>query len=214
VNKEIIGSVKKNRRGEIYIITLSDGTVFDADIMTVAKYGLYKGTAITADEEDKILNEAAVSLAKNYALNLLDRKMYTASELKKKLLQRKYGDRQISSVLSDLQKSGLIDDTRYAELYFASLLRQKKYSFREIRKKMLNKGLNPELVEKTLGEEEASDICQTGIIRKLAEKKWYSLAHREKDKRKIREKTFQFLARKGFDFDKINVVLADLENKE
>jgi regulatory protein len=214
MDKKITGSERKNRRQDVYTIILSDGTAFDADIMTVAKYGLYKGAVIAAGEEEKILHAASVSLAKNYALNLLDRKMYTESELRKKLRGKKYGERQISSVLSDLRKSGIVDDARYAELYFASLLRRKKYSLREIRKKMLNKGLNAELVEEALGGEEVSELYQAGIIRKLAEKKWFSLSKDEKDKRKIKEKTFQFLARKGFDFDKINFVLAELEKEE
>lgn len=90
--------------------------------------------------------------AYNYALFLLNLHLRTEGELRNKMTERGYVSKVIDAVLEQLLTERFVDDERYTEMYLENLKKYKDYGFYMIKKKLTERRLPKELIERKLTE--------------------------------------------------------------
>lgn len=145
--------------------------------------------------------------AYEYALDLLAARAYTVRNLRRKLVQREFAAEEVERAVARLVESGLLDDRKYAAEYARQKIVVGGSSVRRVRQELARKGIDAESVGgavDALLEEEPVD--QEAAIERLAVKKLRSMG--DLDATAKRRRVFGFLARKGYEIDDINRVLA------
>ncbi len=117
---------------------------------------------------------------------------------------------EIEIIIAKHKKSGVINDTSYAEMKVASLRRSGK-SARYIMQFLRQKGVDADLIEQALvpqEDEDPQDIEKAAAV-KLARRRRLGPFRKEgvKDDPKLRSKEFATLVRAGFSFDVAKKVL-------
>lgn len=119
--------------------------------------------------------------AYNYAIYLLGLKLRTEGEIKEKLRVKGYPILVIDEVVHQLAENRYLDDQRYAEVYLDNLKKYKTFGYYGIKKKLMEKRLPSEIIERVLeegfGEEEERKIAKRFLIKQ-----------KETDKQKLAQK--------------------------
>jgi regulatory protein len=132
-----------------------------------------------------------------YALFLLNLSMRTEGELREKMRQRGYTSFVINEVINNLLQENYLNDANYAEVFINSMKNYKTWGRFMIQKKMYEKKLPQELINKSLNifltnqeEEEIAIRFLTKLYSDLSEIR--SLAYDEKQalKRKLLSRGF------------------------
>ncbi|MFR1832397.1 MAG: regulatory protein RecX [Lachnospiraceae bacterium] len=169
----------------------------------IRKFQIEEGTVLDEDTFEKLM-EALCLRARERALHLLEVSDKTESELRARLKRDGYPDPAIESAVSMTLKFHYVDDEAYGSRYVQSHRCRK--SRRQILNSLLQKGIDKELAQQLLENEE---IDETSQIRELLEKKglWGRTLER-----KEYEKTVGMLARRGYSFEVIHSVMADMQD--
>ncbi len=194
---------KRKNRYNLYI----NGEFFEGlDQNTVAIHKLYEGKILTEEEIEKIRETEVREKLHDRVINLISKFPKTEFELKRYIKRKGYSDEIAEKEIRRLKKYDLIDDKKYAKRYVES---NRKYSKRMLRKKMFKKGIDRKIIDDVLNRPEI-DKKEEKILLKVAKKKLNRLKKDEDKKRKL----FQYLARKGFDFEDIYDIVDKLLEKE
>jgi regulatory protein len=105
-----------------------------------------------------------------HAVKLLNLRMHTTQELRRKLLLRKYNKTYIEQVLARLAELKVLDDARFAEVFLDNLIRYKTYGFYGLKMKLLQRGISSTLAERLLSEQ-LDLAAETKIAQRLIAKK-------------------------------------------
>lgn len=157
----------------------------------VRKLGLQEQTVISREKYDEIIYEILGTRAKKRAMFLLERMDRTEHQLRDKLMQNGYPAVCVDLAIDYVKKYHYIDDLRYATNYIS--YQQKRKSRQKLKIDLLTKGIYKNVIEQAL--DEAFDSDEQIKIRQLLEKKHYD--PKECD-RKEKQKTYQYLMRRGF----------------
>ncbi len=90
--------------------------------------------------------------AYEYAVFLLSLKLRTIGEMLKKMQDRGYSQAVIEKTVDELKSHKYLDDDRYAEIYLENLKTYRNFGFYGIKKKLMEKKLPMQLVEKLMAE--------------------------------------------------------------
>lgn len=126
--------------------------------------------------------------AKERAVRYLVLALRTQSEVENKLRKLKVNDEIIFQVVEYLKDIGYIDDLKYVDAYLRQCISIPKYSVYEIKMKLLQKGIDKELLQKKL-----SKFNSKNYEKKLVEK---LLNGKLKNMEPIKQKAY--LYRRGF----------------
>ncbi|RHF97431.1 regulatory protein RecX [Roseburia sp. AM23-20] len=157
----------------------------------VRKLGLQEQTVISREKYDEIIYEILGTRAKKRAMFLLEQMDRTEHQLRDKLMQNGYPAVCVDLAIDYVKKYHYIDDLRYATNYIS--YQQKRKSRQKLKIDLLTKGIDKNVIEQAL--DEAFDSDEQIKIRQLLEKKHYD--PKECD-RKEKQKTYQYLMRRGF----------------
>lgn len=169
----------------------------------IRKYRIEEGEKLE-QETLELLLQTLCSRARERTLHLLEFSDKTEAELRARLKREGYPEPAIESALSMALRFRYVDDESYGARYAESRSRHK--SKRQILNGMLQKGIDKELAEEIL---EQQDIDEKGQVQALLEKKGY---WGRKLDRKERDKAAGMLARRGYSFDVIYSVMGDMED--
>lgn len=164
-------------------------------------YNIFVGEEMPNEVFDKISDEILLKRAKLRAMNLLAKKDYTEKNIRKKLEDGYYNEKQIEDTIDYLKSYGYIDDRRYAENYFSVYIQVEPKN--KIIRKLVEKGLAKEFIESFVDEiyEKESDLThvpnETEIGIKLLKKKKYDVKNSLSD----RHKAYGYLLRNGISHD-------------
>ena len=157
----------------------------------VRKLGLEEQTVISREKYDEIIYEILGTRAKKRAMFLLERMDRTEHQLRDKLMQNGYPAVCVDLAIDYVKKYHYIDDLRYATNYIS--YQQKRKSRQKLKIDLLTKGIDKNVIEQAL--DEAFDSDEQIKIRQLLEKKHYDPMECD---RKEKQKTYQYLMRRGF----------------
>ena len=192
------------RRKDLFNVQFNDEEKIQVSASAISRFDLYAGKELKQSQMTELVSASQISSLKTYCFAILARKMYTVSEIENKLRQKTKNPNYIESIINDLKKLKLLDDTDYAEVYIRSMKSKKKYSWKEIRFRLYQKGitLDPENINneeiETYEFETALGLVGKKINLDSAPDKYL----------KERKKIFDYLFRKGFSMEIINRVLS------
>ena len=132
-------------------------------------------------------------------------KKRTAEEVRKKCLTLKYEENYIEEVIEYLKEAKYIDDEIYIEKYINDIKKLKHVSIAQIRNDLIRRGVDSDLVENMLSDDEICEYELESAIY-LATKKIKSGDDIEKVKR--------FLINKGYSYSNVLKAIDNLENIE
>ncbi len=167
--------------------------------------GLRVGQTITPERLEEIAGAETRRRAGEDALRLLSFRVRSEKEIADRLARRGYETDVIDETLASLRRIGYIDDAQFAQTWVEA--RGKTRGRRALAHELRQKGVADDLAARTLHEAK-TDETEQAAARAVAVKR---VGERPADaSREARAKLSAFLQRRGFDWDVIRPVLADL----
>lgn len=169
---------------------------------TYAEFYLYVDKEINNEELQAILEYDKLFAAKNYAINLLTKKLYLTPEIKSKI-QSKYhlSEEAISKIIEELTSSKLLDDQEYIYLYIDTC-NQKNWSFERIKYELKQKEVDSTTLNQLVSDYD-EELLKAERAHQILVKK-----HRTKNYQKLNESVRNGLRVLGYQSEIINHVCA------
>lgn len=199
-----ITEIKKVGKGERYKLYL-DGQyagVYEAEIL--ARHNLKSGDSYEEDFFKSLEIENGDYACFNRGLAAIEKSMKSEKMLKSYLKEKGYPTTCINKAVDKLKEYGYIDDDAFVESFIASYSSSK--SKRKMKYDLLSKGINEDIIENKL--ESIEDEDERAKCMKFALK---YMKNREFDL-KNKQKLYNHLAGKGFDYDDISYSWEALKN--
>lgn len=160
----------------------------------IRRYKLEEGMELTKEQYMRIIDETIFRRAKQKALAILKRMDRTEYELRQKLRQAEYSDEIINRTMNYINQYHYVDDERFVENYI--LYKKGVKSIKQIRMELIQKGIEREMIDSFMVEE---DMDEKAIIRAIRKK----TQDVESLSREQKGKLAAYLYRKGFTQDLI-----------
>lgn len=190
---DIKEQTKDNKRVSVFI---DNKFAFGITKIDAIYYRLKINDEISQEKYNKIIEENIFIKARDKALKLLGIRARSRKEIEDKL-KADYSSEVIERVLSLMDKYGYTDDEKFAKAYADDKFKLKGWSNRRIAFELKKKGVSDKIINNLLAE---SNYDTASAIEKL-------LLKRLKGKTNIdfkeKQKQFNYLASKGYEFDEI-----------
>ncbi|KAL8142154.1 hypothetical protein V2J09_015186 [Rumex salicifolius] len=179
--------------------------------------------SISAKGELRVQDSKTKTDAAKKAVELLAGRAFSAMELRKKLLAKRFPSNIIDAVLCDLQERGMLNDSLYAEAYSRSRWSSSSWGPRRIKQALYMKGVHQVDAEKAVKAvfeegEEGDQHLRLGMSKSSldqlymhATKQWLKSQDATWDTRKGR--MIRWLQYRGFDWSVVGVILKKLESQ-
>jgi len=210
----VINLKRKKRTKEWYFIYLDDEREILSYIDFIIKFKIKTGKQLTQEQIDEIKSSSELIFAKEIAYKFLSSKPRTQKEVEERLRQKGVNENIISRVVEEIKNYGFINDLEYARSFVFDRARSKTVGKFALKQALLAKGISNEIIDQVLSEREnvvdEFEIALALANRKLKQIK--SSKKKKRDKNEQKRKIYEFLARRGFDWDVINSVIRRIFN--
>jgi regulatory protein len=202
---QILEQKRAPNRRNIYL----DGVfAFGCNVTVVARFRLRIGLELSAEEVEQIQHGEVRQECFDAGLRLIQQRHHSTAEVQRKLARRQqWGEPVIQSVLADLQRLGYLDDARFAGARAASAAGHKRFGRRRALGELLRSGVPAALASAAI-ESVYGQLDSTSIARSLALK--HAARLRRLDPVVARRRLVGMLQRRGFDYDSIAPVVAEV----
>ena len=194
---------RPNRRN----IHLDGAFAFGCNVNVVARFRLREGMSLSDEQVREIEIGEVKQEALDAGLRLLQSRLQSSSEMRRKLMRKEYGATIVEAVIADLTRLGYLDDARFAKTKALSAAQHKQHGRRRAKVELLKSGVSGEVADRAL-----ADVYETtdtmAVARELARKQ----APRLKKLEPIvaRRRLVGMLQRRGFDYDDIKPVVDEV----
>ena len=179
------------RRPGHRLLRLGDGSSVKVPTALFKQRPLQANAVFDADDYYRQLEALAPKAALEQAVTMLEQRDRSRQEILDKLTQAGYSQQAASYACDKLSQAGYLDDRRYAQDTLARL--GKRYGVIRLKNELRRKGIDEELIEELLSEQEHGDQLAAAIAQ--AQKALRSAA-RNPDT--CYQKAYAALARRGF----------------
>ncbi len=205
VHEKLITKIEMQKKNKERVSIFIEGDyAFSCSAELVYTHGLRANNAVNIEKLTEIVCEDNYLKCKNEALRLIERSYKTEKEVFDKLLKREYEEKTIARVIEFLKSYNFLNDEQYVSLYIKEKI--KAQGKNKIKYSLLKKGIHEVLLEEKLME--VDNVLEITTAISLAEKRYKILLKSERENRKIYNKLWEYLMRKGYDKEIINEVLA------
>jgi regulatory protein len=173
---------------------------------TILKYGLAAGDGVSEAELNDIREFDEYLYGKKAAMDYLSYRIRTNAEIRKKLRSKKLSESAIERVIGHLVDLGLLNDEEFAKQLITEKIKRKPIGRRLLKQKLFEKGV-PAVTGELVMERIFSEINEKDLALWNFTKYYKKVKDLEISERK--SKVFDYLARKGFDFDIVNEVIRE-----
>jgi len=191
---------------EVFLLQLDNKQVFHIPYSVFEKYSLSKNLELSNEMYNILYEYEKYFQAKSAALSYLSYGLKSSKELKE-YLAKKYSTSIQEKVAEQFIKTGLIDDLYYAKAFTRDKLKLNHYGPRRIQMELKKKGIDEAFIDETLKEVSKEILIETAYEASI--KKINSLKNKSNFQKK--QKIYQFLSYKGFDYDTIMSVWSKLQ---
>lgn len=186
------------KRTDRFSIFLDNKYSFSLSESELIELNLKVGQDLEETDLEKISGDVQFGNAKNGCYRLLSYRARSVGEIRDYLVRKKYDSEIIDKTINYLITKDLLNDETFAKQWVESRVSNKKSSIRQIKNELRQKKVSSEIINKVLEDE---SIDEVKLIKDLIEKK------RTQPKYEDDLKLIQFLARRGFNYDKILIAL-------
>ena len=200
----IVTQLSELSRGR-YRVYVENGIAFVLYRGELKRLGIREGEEIPEESLREIQEEILPKRAKKRAMNLLQRRDYTAAGLREKLRDGDYPEASIEEAIAYVESYGYIDDLRYARDFILYHLDRKSRT--RIEQDLQRKGIDRKLTQQVFIEleEEGTRQDEETMIRALLQKKKYDAKMASMQEK---QRMYAFLYRRGFHSEAINRALS------
>jgi len=190
---------KNGKRVNVYL----DGVFgFGIDLDNLVLSHIKIGTELTDEEVTKIVRKAEFQKTLDKLLRFATFRHRSEKEIDDYLKRKKVHESMWSDLFEKLKYFEMLDDAKFAKWWVDQRLAFKKISTRVLKLELGKKGIDKNIIEDVLAE---TPVDEEKMARELLEKrayKWEGL-----DPKVAKQKKFQYLAGKGFDWETIEKVV-------
>lgn len=197
-----------SQKGNNVVISFDDGEFLTLDRRIVLDNGLRKNDVIDEKKREQLVSDSSFLKAKDSAFRLLGRRHHSVSELRIKLVKKRYSNEIITKILDDLKSRNVLDDERFAECWVEERSIKKKVGINKLKVELFKKGISRNTVEKILASVDKESSYENAY--QLAIKKNEFMIRRGDDSKKRKSKVFNFLSSRGYESDIIMKVLNNI----
>jgi regulatory protein len=194
-----ISAQKRNpQRVNIY---LDDEFAFGLSRIVAA--WLYVGQELDQEKVAALQLDDTQEAAYQHALNFLSYRSRTESEVRVYLRKRGLEESNIQAVLERLQRSGLLNDQRFAQDWVENRSEYRPRGRRALQYELRQKGITEEAIQAAVSDTDEEELAYQAALKKaghLRTKGWLE----------FRQKMYAFLSRRGFSYEISNPVIARL----
>ncbi len=148
--------------------------------------GEEKITALKAEDE----REAAYQRA----LNWIDYRPHSVTEIHQKLERQGVSQETISNVMDRLERSDLVNDAVFAQNWVENRAEMRPRSRRALAFELRKRGIQPEIIEQSIATVDDDDLAY-----QAAQRQAHKLSHL--DWKDFRQKMLRHLAQRGFNYE-------------
>ena len=211
-----------SRRTHRFNVYLDGQFAFGADEDLVVDRRLIVGKEVSKEELEKLIWEAEVGKLMDRVYVLFDRRARSEKEVrdylnnlsfKRKVKdQDEISDQAIELVVENLKRKGLLNDLEFAKAWLES--RSKKKGIQVIKSELFKKGISREVIDEVLHwySEHGAGDSQGQVAEKLLIKRLPRL--RMLSEMEQKKKAYEFLMRRGFDYDLVKSIVEKVLKKE
>ena len=189
-----ITAIEPRRKG-LSALFIDGELAFKLDTETLLAYRFDVGREITDEQLKEVVDASAQKRCKDKAMWLLSYRDYSKKELFDKL-KKDFGENAAEASVLRCEELGLLDDGRFARRYSADLFNLKHLSKNGVKQKLLQKGIDRDLIDEVL---EEFDVDEEEQIKEIIEKKYARVLSDEKGRRRA----FAALQRMGYSYSVI-----------
>ena len=193
----------KPQKGHLVTVTLENGNTFTVSAELALEKGIKQGAPFDESGLDTLLRDSHRRRAKSRALWYLSRTDCSKGQMLEKLRRAGFPEDACAYTVSRLIDADLINDERFAARVAENLSRR-SCSPRQIKAKLTEKRISPDLAAATVEGMEVDTLAQ---IRKLVSQKYLSRLKNPDKKHTV----FPALARRGFAAGDIITVLREFD---
>ena len=186
-----------------YNVFVNDKFSFSLDEVQLVNSGLKKGKVLSSEEYLSQKNDS--DFGKNYvrALDLISRRIRSEKEIRDYGFKKKWSENATEKVIERLYERGYLNDEKFAESFVDARANLRNFSKRKIEIELIKKGIEKEIREQILCENENFDESES--LKNMVAKKWNRY---END-----QKLIAYLARQGFNFDDIKNAIKEFREE-
>ncbi len=186
-----LGSGRRRERK----VTIDGGRTLTITEETFLCFNLFDGQTVDPERLREMEVADGVVRAMVEAHRLIDHRMRTRRELVVKLKSRDRSEDVIEEVIGRLEKSGLIDDGRFARLWIDERLRTRPVGLALLRRELRQKGIDAETIDTALEEREDGEGESERAYEALRRQ---SHRYARLDREVAQRRMVGFLGRRGF----------------
>ncbi len=203
---------KKNPKR--FSIFLDGEFAFGADEDLVVDKRLVVGKIIEKDQLDKLLFEAEVGKLMERMYRLFSIRQRSEREVRNYFrIKRKeeVSDLAIELLIEKLKQKGLINDLEFAKSWVMARRKSKQKGIKALKAELFQKGIAREIVEEVVSGQGTGD-SEEELAKIALEKKmrvWQNLPPM-----KLKKKAYEFLMRRGFEYEVVRSIVEKVIGKE
>ena len=192
---------------EVFLLQLDNKQVFHIPYSVFEKYSLSKNLELSNEMYNILYEYEKYFQAKSAALSYLSYGLKSSKEVKDYLAKKKYSTSIQEKVVEQFIKTGLIDDLYYAKAFTRDKLKLNHYGPIRIQMELKKKGIDEAFIDETLKEVSKEILIETAYEASI--KKIHSLKNKSNFQKK--QKIYQFLSYKGFDFINSSIIIGSFK---
>jgi len=197
----------QSRNRSRFSIFLDGEFALGVDGELLAERGLKEGDTLTEEEVEALRQADERKRIKLQAYRYLANRDHSEKELATKLRKKGYSREAIAWVLEFLRQYNLVNDRAFASVFARERVLQKPMGRRLLTAELRSRGISDTIIDEVVSAV-FSEWPESELARQLAEKKARSL--RELPPAKARKRLADFLLRRGFSWETVREVLAEL----
>ncbi len=205
-----VESQKKNPKR--FSVFLDNEFAFGADEDLIVNRRLVVGKIISPEDLDTILFEAEVGKLMEKMYRLWSIRQRSEKEVRDylRVKNKDISKLTIDALVERLKKKSMLNDLEFARAWTEARRRTKQKGIRAIKLELFQKGINREIIEEVVSGE--SPVSEEELAKQALEKKirvWRNLEPLE-----FKKKAYDFLMRRGFEYEVVKRAVEKLEKKE
>ena len=196
---------KQKKRKDRFNVYANDEFVCGLSEDTIIDEALAIGQEIDQKEIEKLVEKDQSSKAFDKAIRFLGYRARTEKEVKDKLLVKEFDEKVIKKTIGKLKEMDYLSDIEFTQAWVKDRINIKPEGKKLLQIELRQKGIEEKMAKEQL-EKLVDDKTETTMAKKAlnkALKQYNKLPSREK-----RQKITAYLARRGFDWQTINMLLS------
>jgi regulatory protein len=189
----VVTALRATRRGGV-ALHVDDEYVCVVGESLVARWRLFKGRELTADDVAEIKAAASAERVTGDAYRLLGHRARSREELRRRLVAKEHDEAAVDEALQRLTADGFLDDAAFARSYVADKRRLAGWGVERIRRGLRELGVDAAAADEALGEGAADEGAELDRALVLLRRRGAP----EQPLEAARRRAFQALQRRGF----------------